>query len=66
MNAVSERMSHPLSVNSESLQVLARWLKCNGTHAVRTQDPQRILSERYPADLFCEAETQALLALLRG
>jgi len=27
MNVASERVSHPLSVTSESLQVLAQWLK---------------------------------------
>lgn len=66
MNMVSERTSHPLAMNSESLQVLAQWLKSNGTRQVREPDPRRMMIERYPAGLFSEAELQALWDVIEG
>ncbi len=66
MNVASERVSHPLSVTSESLQVLARWLKNDGTPTTQGQEPCRIIIDRYPAGLFSEAELEALLGVLQG
>jgi len=66
MNMVSERTSHPLAMNSESLQVLARWLKSNGTRQVRETDHRRMILDRYPAGLFSEAELEALWDVLEG
>ncbi len=66
MNMVSERTSHPLAMNGESLQVLAQWLKSNGTRQVREPDPRRMMIERYPAGLFSEAELEALWDVLVG
>ncbi|KIH80446.1 hypothetical protein [Pseudomonas batumici] len=66
MNVASERVSHPLSVTSESLQILAQWLKSNGTRTTRGQDPRRMITDRYPAGLFSEAELEALLGVLQG
>ncbi|QLL13823.1 hypothetical protein [Pseudomonas chlororaphis] len=66
MNRVSERTSHPLAMNSESLQVLAQWLKANGTRQVRETDPRRMILDRYPAGLFSEAELEALWDVLEG
>ncbi|RON10877.1 hypothetical protein BK659_05025 [Pseudomonas brassicacearum] len=66
MNMVSERTSHPLAMNGESLQVLAQWLKSNGTRQVREPDPRRMMIERYPAGLFSEAELEALWAVIEG
>ncbi|AMS14829.1 MULTISPECIES: hypothetical protein [Pseudomonas] len=63
MNRVSERTS---AINSESLQVLAQWLKCNGTRQVRETDPRRMILDRYPAGLFSEAELEALWDVLEG
>lgn len=65
VNTVSER-SHPLAMNSESLQVLAHWLKSNGTRQIRDSDPRRMMIERYPADLFSEAELEALWDVMEG
>ncbi|MHC8322883.1 hypothetical protein ACYZT4_19710 [Pseudomonas sp. GB2N2] len=66
MNVVSERALHPLAVNSESLHVLAHWLKSNGTRQVREPDPRRMMIERYPAGLFSEAELDALRDVMKG
>ena len=66
MNVASERASHPLSVTNESLQVLAQWLKSNGTHSTRAQDPRRMIIDRYPTGLFSEAELEVLLGVLKG
>ena len=66
MNRVSERTSHPLAMNGESLQVLAQWLKSNGTRQVREPDPRRMMIERYPADFFSEAELEALWDVMQG
>ncbi|AMB86583.1 hypothetical protein AWM79_15240 [Pseudomonas agarici] len=66
MNVASERVSHPLSVTSESLQVLAQWLKSDGTPTTRGQEPCRIIIDRYPEGLFSEAELEALLGVLQG
>ncbi|WP_095082186.1 hypothetical protein [Pseudomonas sp. Irchel s3h17] len=66
MNRVSERTSHPLAMNGESLQVLAQWLKSNGTRQVREADPRRMMIERYPAGLFSEAELEALWDVMEG
>ncbi|MNE95606.1 MULTISPECIES: hypothetical protein [unclassified Pseudomonas] len=66
MNRVSERTSHPLAMNGESLQVLAQWLKSNGTRQVRETDPRRMMIERYPAGLFSEAELEALWDVMEG
>jgi hypothetical protein len=63
MNMVSERAS---AINSESLQVLAQWLKSNGTRQVRETDPRRTILERYPVGLFSEAELEALWDVLEG
>jgi hypothetical protein len=65
MNAVSELALHP-SVNRESLQVLAQWLKNNGAARVRKTDPRRAIIERYPAGLISEAEFDALLGIWHG
>lgn len=66
MNVVSERASPPLAMNSESLQVLAHWLKSNGTRQIRDTDPRRMMIERYPAGLFSEAELEALWDVIEG
>ncbi|ETD35217.1 MULTISPECIES: hypothetical protein [Pseudomonas] len=66
MNRVSERTSHPLAMSSESLQVLAQWLKSNGTRQVRETDSRRMILDRYPAGLFSEAELEALWDVLEG
>ena len=66
MNRVSERTPHPFVINSESLQVLAQWLKSNGTRQVREPDPRRMMIERYPAGLFSEAELEALWDVMEG
>ncbi|MCE4056006.1 hypothetical protein [Pseudomonas sp. Au-Pse12] len=66
MNMVSERASHPLAMNNESLQVLVQWLKSNGTRQIREPDPRRIIIERYPAGLLSEAELQALWDVVKG
>ncbi|WP_277587650.1 hypothetical protein [Pseudomonas chlororaphis] len=63
MNRVSERTS---AINSESLQVLAQWLKSNGTRQVREIEPRRMILDRYPAGLFSEAELEALWDVLEG
>jgi len=66
MNMISERASHPLAVNGESLQALAQWLKSNGTRQIRETDPRRMITERYPAGLFSEAELEALWDVMQG
>lgn len=66
MNVVSELASHPSAVNRESLQVLAQWLKNNGTNRVRKTDPRRAIIERYPAGLINDAELEALLGIWHG
>ncbi|MBC2689784.1 hypothetical protein [Pseudomonas kielensis] len=66
MNRVSEQPAHPLALNGESLQVLAQWLKSNGTRQVRDSDPRRMMIERYPAGLFSEAELEALWDVMQG
>ncbi|WP_339544888.1 hypothetical protein [Pseudomonas sp. RA_35y_Pfl2_P32] len=66
MNRVSEQPAHPLALNSESLQVLAQWLKSNGTRQVRESDPRRTMIERYPAGFFSEAELEALWDVMQG
>ncbi|VVN76792.1 hypothetical protein [Pseudomonas fluorescens] len=66
VNTVSERTSHPLAMNSESLPVLAHWLESNGTCQIRDSDPRRMMIERYPAGLFSEAELEALWDVMEG
>ena len=66
VNVVSERTVHPMAVNGESLQLVAHWLKSNGTRQIRQPDPRRMMIERYPADLFSEAELDALWAVMEG
>ncbi|KAF0862351.1 hypothetical protein [Pseudomonas sp. LD120] len=66
MNTVSERVSHPLAMSHESRQVLVQWLKSNGTRQISEPDARRTLIERYPADLFSEAELQALWDVMKG
>lgn len=66
MNMISERVSHPLAMNNESLQALALWLKSNGTRQIREADPRRMMVERYPVGLLSEAELQALWDVMKG
>jgi hypothetical protein len=66
MNMVSERASHPLAMNNESLQTLVQWLKSNGTRQIREADPRRLMTERYPKGLLSEAELQALWDVMAG
>ncbi|SEN36653.1 hypothetical protein SAMN04487857_114136 [Pseudomonas sp. ok272] len=66
MNRVSEHRPHPLALNGQALQMLAQWLKCNAARQARTSDPRRMMIERYPADLFSEAELQALWDVMQG
>ncbi|MHC8364691.1 hypothetical protein ACYZT9_02095 [Pseudomonas sp. ZT5P21] len=66
MNVVGERALYPLAVNNESLQILAHWLKSNGTRQIREPDPRRMMIERYPAGLFSEAELDALRDVMEG
>nr|WP_314525393.1 hypothetical protein [uncultured Pseudomonas sp.] len=66
VNVLSEQASHPLAVNNESLQLLAHWLKSNGTRHIREPDPRRMMIERYPAGLFSEAELEALWDVMEG
>lgn len=63
---ISERTYHPLAVNGESLQIVAQWLKTNGTRQIREPDPRRMIMERYPAGLFSEAELEALWDVMEG
>jgi hypothetical protein len=55
-----------MAVNGESLQIVAHWLKSNGTRQIREPDPRRTMIERYPAGLFSEAELDALWAVMEG
>ena len=55
-----------MAVNGESLQIVAHFLKSNGTRQIREPDPRRMMIERYPADLFSEAELEALWAVMQG
>ena len=66
LNMVCERTLHPLAINRESLQVLARWLKSNGARRVAYSDSRRTMIERYPVGLFTEAEIQALWDVMQG
>ena len=66
VNVVSERTLHPVAVTGESLQIVAHFLKSNGTRQIREPDPRRMMIERYPADLFSEAELEALWAVMQG
>ena len=66
MNMISERASHPLAMNNESLQALACWLKSNGTRQIRESDSRRMMVERYPVGLLSEAELQALWDVMKG
>lgn len=61
MNAVSEPALPSSTVNHESLERLAQWLKDNGAIQVRRTSHRRSLLERYPAGLITEAELDALL-----
>ena len=66
VNVVSERTLHPMAVNGESLQMVAHFLRSNGTRQIREPDPRRMMIERYPADLFSEDELEALWAVMQG
>ena len=66
VNVVGERALHPLAVNSESLQILAHWLKSHGMRPIEDTDPRRTMIERYPAGLFSEAELDALWDVMEG
>lgn len=66
VNVVSERTLHPMAVNGESLQMVAHFLRSNGTRQIREPDPRRMMIERYPADLFSEDELEALWAVMKG
>ncbi|MGE8067258.1 hypothetical protein [Pseudomonas sp. NPDC089569] len=66
VNMVGERALHPLTVNGESLQILAHWFKSNGTRQISETDPRRTMIERYPAGLFSEAELDALWDVMEG
>lgn len=66
VNVVSERTLHPMAVNGESLQMVAHFLRSNGTRQIRVPDPRRMMIERYPADLFSEDELEALWAVMEG
>ena len=66
LNVVSEQALHPLAVNSESLQILAHWLKSNGMRQIRETDTRRTMIERYPAGLFSDAELDALWDVMEG
>ena len=66
VNVVSERTLHPMAVNGESLQIVAHFLKSNGTRQIREPDPRRMMTERYPAGLFSEAELDALWDVMEG
>jgi hypothetical protein len=60
MNAVSEPGPPSSLIDSESMQKLAQWLKCNGGVRGSKPDRQSIL-ERYPQGLLSDAEVDALL-----
>lgn len=66
VNVISERTVHPMAVNGESLQLVAHWLKSNGTRQIRQPDPRRMMIERYPAGLFSVAELEALWDVMEG
>ncbi|MDY7530340.1 hypothetical protein RGV33_01355 [Pseudomonas sp. Bout1] len=66
INLMYTRTFHPLRVNSDAVQALALWLKANGSRQIRTADPRRVMSERYPVGLFSEDEVQALCELMQG
>ncbi|WP_332765631.1 hypothetical protein [Pseudomonas koreensis] len=66
VNVISERTLHPMAVNGETLKRVAHWLKSNGTRQIREPDPRRMMIERYPADLFSDAELDALWAVMEG
>ena len=65
INLMYTRTFHPLRVNGDAIHALALWLKANGSRQIRTPDPRRVMSERYPAGLFSEDEVQALCELMQ-
>ncbi|MCF4995511.1 hypothetical protein GIW70_10455 [Pseudomonas syringae] len=66
VNVVSERNLHPMPVDTQSLQIVAHWLKSNGSRQIRETDLRRTMTERYPAGLLTEAELEALWDVMEG
>jgi hypothetical protein len=64
INLIYKRTSHPPMVDGDAIHALALWLKANGPRQIRTPDPRRVMSERYPVGLFSEDEVQALCELI--
>lgn len=58
MSAVAESGSH--SINGETLQALAAWLKTNGSVRHRQEDARMAMVQRYPAGLLSDDELEAL------
>ncbi|WP_133103072.1 hypothetical protein [Paeniglutamicibacter sp. T16_1_1] len=65
INTIYTRTSHPLMVDGNAIQALALWLKANGSRQIRTPDPRRVMSERYPVGLLSEDELQVLCELMK-
>ncbi|KAA0945156.1 hypothetical protein FQ186_19240 [Pseudomonas sp. ANT_H14] len=65
INTIYTRTSHPLMVDGNAIQALALWLKANGARQIRTPDPRRVMSERYPVGLLSEDELQVLCELMK-
>mgnify|MGYP007094838781 FL=1 len=66
INLMYKRTFHPLRVHGDAIHALALWLKANGSRQIRTPDPRRVMSERYPVGLFSEDEVQALCELMQN
>ncbi|MCD5996004.1 hypothetical protein KDX38_20350 [Pseudomonas sp. CDFA 602] len=67
MNAVmSQHRARGLSASSsnEARQLMAEWLRTT-KHVKPRPDVRAMLLQRYPADLFNEAELEALLGVLK-
>jgi len=60
MTAVSESGAHT-SLNGDTLQVLANWLKSSGVVKPQEEDPLMEMIQRYPAGLLSKAEMEALV-----
>ena len=66
INLMYTRTFHPLRVNGDAIHALALWLKENGSRQIRQQpDLRSVMSERYPAGLFSEAELNALCDVMQ-
>lgn len=65
MNAGIEQRARGLSASSEARQMMADWLRATSVSKPKRPDVRQMLLQRYPADLFNEAELEALLSVLK-